>query len=54
MKKDFEEHPCVVDHKDGKIRIRFWPKNQSTNGNCEFTLKLTDKERLELIHMLSE
>lgn len=47
---NFEEHPCTVDKKDEKLRIRFWPKNKSRNGNCEFTLKLTDVERIQLIH----
>ncbi len=50
-----EEHPCKIDQKDGKLRIRFWPKDpKSKSGNCEFTLKLNDNERMKLIHMLSE
>ena len=49
-----EEHSCVGDRKDGKLRFRVWPKKVGTNGGCEFTLKLTDKERIALIHMLSE
>lgn len=50
---NLEGHPCVTDRKDGKLRIRVWRKKQG-NTHPEFTLKLTDDERIKLIHMLSE
>lgn len=55
-----EDNPVKVDKKDGKTRLRVWPKNPdpNTRGDCKFTIKLTIKltneERLKLIHMLSE
>ena len=54
MIKVFEDHTCVVDRDNDKVRIRVWPKNRGIEGHQEFTLHLTDKERLDLIHMLSE
>ena len=58
MESRFDTHLCSIDeHKneDGKIRVRFWDRDKKdTTGNCRITLKLTDKERLDLIHMLSE
>ena len=50
-----EENYCNVDQKDGKTRFRVWAKDpNSTSVQPKLTIKLTDKERLKLIHMLSE
>ncbi len=51
-----EDNPVKVDKKDGKTRLRVWPKNPdpNTRGDCKFTIKLTNEERIKLIHMLSE
>ncbi len=56
MKNRFDTHLCIIDKcKDGKTRVRFSNKYAKTmKGDCGFTLKLTDEERLGLIHMLSE
>ena len=58
MENRFDTHLCIIDeHKDenGKIRIRFSNRDAvDMKDDCGFTIKLTDKERLELIHMLSK
>jgi len=58
MENRFDIHLCIVDeHKDedGKIRVRFSNRDAvAMKGDCGFTMRLTDKERLELIHMLSK
>jgi len=51
---NLEGHPCVTDRKDGKLWFRVWKKGKTRHGGQEFTLKLTDNERIKLIHMLSE
>ena len=58
MAERIDTHMCVVDEDPDnplfKKRLRIWDKNTDANGNCRITLKLTAKERITLIHMLSE
>jgi len=62
MEEILDTHICLVDRKDehgklpdGKIRLRFSNRNAvQMSGDTGFTIRLTDKERLKLIHMLSE
>lgn len=58
MENRFDTHLGEVDEhkdKDVKIRVRFSNRDAVTmNGDCGFTMKLTDEERLELIHILSK
>ena len=57
MAKRFDTHLCEVDDFkiDGLTRIRFSNKDAvEMSGDTGMTMKLTDKERLDLIHMLSK